>query len=357
MSKLILIRDRSFQDHLTPQIHPESPKRLAGIDKVLTESGELDKLTQSAPRLASEDEIALVHNASHVEALLAKTETAKSTNKIVPIDNDTFISAGSYDIARLAAGAGLVAVDSLDKSDTTSAFVAVRPPGHHALAQKAMGFCLFNNIAIAARHAEKAKGLQRILIIDWDVHHGNGTQDLFYKDPGICFVSFHQYPCWPPGSGWYTDDGEGEGKGYNINIPLPAGTGDRGYLEAWDTILAPIAMEYKPQLILVSAGYDAHQADPLADQRLSTAGFANLSLRLDDLATKCQAKVACFLEGGYNVDALSHSVLATIQVLNGDPVLDASATGELTGDKNPAAVDERVSELKTHFAKYWKNLR
>jgi acetoin utilization deacetylase AcuC-like enzyme len=242
-------------------------------------------------------------------------------------------------------------------SVTSSAFVALRPPGHHALAEKPMGFCLFNNIAIAARYAEKSQGLQRILIIDWDVHHGNGTQASFYKDPGVCFVSLHQYPLWPLDSGWYEEDGEGDGLGYNINIPLPAGTGDRGYLKAWDTLLTPIALAYQPQLILVSAGYDAHQADPLADQCLSTNGFAEMSARVDDLARTNQAKVACFLEGGYNAGALSQSVLATIKVLNGDEAIEPGAARQLTCDRNPDDVDERIGELKKHFAKYWKCLR
>jgi len=208
------------------------------------------------------------------------------------------------------------------------------------------------------------------LIIDWDVHHGNGTQDIFYNDPSVCFISFHQFPFWPPDTGWYTEDGSGDGKGYNINIPMPAGTGDRGYLEAWKRIVEPVTMEYKPEMILLSAGYDAHQHDPLGQQRISTKGYAELSQRLLNLAHENDAKLVSFLEGGYNVKSLSESAVATMSVLNEDnngtnvpdkvlhskSVVAATRDGILP-DRNASLVDERIVEVRKHFQRFWPSLK
>jgi acetoin utilization deacetylase AcuC-like enzyme len=233
-----------------------------------------------------------------------------------------------------------------------------------------MGFCLFNNIAVAAKYAQKTMGLKRVLIIDWDVHHGNGTQDIFYDDPSVCFASFHQYPFWPPNSGWYEEDGTGEGKGYNVNIPLPAGTGDRGYLHAWDRLLKPICLEYQPELIMLSAGYDAHQMDPLGQQRISTSGYAMLSQRLADLGRETSSKLVAFLEGGYNAKSLAESALATMRVLNASTaeetaavhvsyLVPGSAAGmaPITEDQSPNEVDQRVVDVRKHFSQYWRSLK
>jgi acetoin utilization deacetylase AcuC-like enzyme len=233
-----------------------------------------------------------------------------------------------------------------------------------------MGFCLFNNIAVAARYAQKKLGLKKVLLLDWDVHHGNGTQAIFYDDPSVCFVSFHQYPFWPPDSGWYKEDGMGEGKGFNLNIPLPAGTGDRGYLHAWDRLVKPLCLEYQPELILLSAGYDAHQMDPLGQQKISTSGYAMLTQRLADLSAQSGAKVVAFLEGGYNAKSLSEAALATMRVLNADGaeevadvhvsyLIPGSAEGSapITADSRPNEVDERVLDVRKHFSQYWKSFK
>ncbi len=368
MSKLALIRDPKFQLHLQPPFHPESPQRLAAIDQAFARSTLDNSVEQLEPRLAAPDEIALVHSPAYIEDL-ERDSQLMSKGKLIQLDSDTYMSAQSFDTAKLAAGAGLVAIDRLSNSDLDSAFVAVRPPGHHALRDRAMGFCLFNNIAVAARYAQKHQGFKRVCIIDWDVHHGNGTQDMFYSDPSVCYISMHQYPFFYPGTGAYTEDGRGEGKGYNINIPLLAGSGDRGHLAAWDKIIRPIGLAYQPDLILVSAGYDAHRNDPVGGQNVSTSGFAMLSQRLLDLATMTGAKTVCILEGGYNVQALADSVIATMRVLNSDTarsnaevhvsyLVPGSAAGEdpITNDEAPSTVDQIIEDVRKHFSKYWPSL-
>lgn len=370
MSTLTLVRDDEFQQHITPELHPEAPARLQAIDKEFLNSSLDENVKQLAPRPASEDDITTVHNAAYVEELEKDSRIAINNDRLVQIDADTYMSPRTFELAKLAVGAGMVGVDSVLETDAQSSFISVRPPGHHALADKAMGFCFFNNVAVAARYAQKKAGLKRVLILDWDVHHGNGTQDIFYNDPSVCFISFHQFPFWPPDSGWYTEDGEGEGKGYNINIPMPGGTGDRGYLEAWQRIVEPITMAYQPEMIFLSAGYDAHQDDPLGQQRISTKGFAEMSQRLLNLAHENNAKLVSFLEGGYNVKSLSESAVTTMSVLNEDkkgslisdnilhskPILAATGGG-IQADRNPGLVDERIAAVRKHFQPFWPALK
>jgi acetoin utilization deacetylase AcuC-like enzyme len=370
MSRLALVRDPRFLQHLTPESHPESPQRLVAIDNAIARHALDQDLSQLTPRAASEEEISYIHSPSYIEHLFEDTEKARKKDGLVQLDADTFISAATYDTAKLAAGAGLTGVDAVAGGQFDRAFVAVRPPGHHALIDKAMGFCLFNNIAVAVRYAQKHCGFKKVFVIDWDVHHGNGTQWAFYDDPTVFFTSFQQYPFWPYDSGWYLEDGKGEGKGANMNIPLPAGTGDRGYLHAFDQLVKPVCLEFGPDLIMVSAGYDGHQDDPLGQQRITTAGFAMLTQRVADLAAATGASVVVFLEGGYNVRSLSDSATATMRVLNAasDPELGAIHASYLmpfaaqnphhvSDDRSSDMVNERVREVRKHFAKYWKELR
>jgi len=368
MSNLVFVYDSQFQRHLTPESHPESPNRLAAIENALHRSELMKRLKRAAPRAASADELTSVHHPGYIEDLERLAGSADSHGGFLQLDADTFMCGESYETAKLAAGAGLVAVEQVMKGGNQSSFVAVRPPGHHALADRAMGFCLFNNVAVAARYAQKHLGAKRVLIIDWDVHHGNGTQDIFYNDPSVCFISFHQYPFWPPDMGWYTEDGAGEGKGFNINIPLPKGTGDQGYLKAWDSIVVPITMEFKPDLILLSAGYDAHQYDPLGQQEISTSGYFLLSNRLAELCERGRARLACFLEGGYNTKTLAEAAVTTMNVLNAsnaDERLSLKPFNhryggdikEETKDRSRHAVDERIESVCRHLSKYWKSLR
>lgn len=358
MPNLALVYDRKFKQHQTPEAHPESPHRLSALERALQKNNLHDSLTHLLPRAATENDLVTIHDAAYVEELERTSKIAADTQKLIQPrpDTDTWISPRSYDTAKLAAGAGLVAVDTLASGDSDSAFVAIRPPGHHALANRAYGFCLFNNVAVAARYAQQKMGLKRVLIIDWDVHHGNGTQDLFYNDPSVCFASFHQYPLWPADCGWFTEDGVGAGRGYNVNIPLPSGTGDRGYLRAWDNVLAPIAQEYQPQLIIVSAGYDAHQFDPLGQQQVTDAGYVLLSQRLQQMSVSTGAKVACFLEGGYNTKTMSESAATTMRVLSG-AADGASKVQAESRDRNEGLVDQQIEAVRQHYGRYWRSLR
>ena len=369
MSRLAIVQDAQFQNHKTPTMHPESPQRLAAIEKAVAESEIAESATKLSPRKAIEEELLLVHQPSYIEMLSLKAEKAKMDRELIPLDADTFMSPDTFETAKLAAGAGLVAVETVAQEGIDSTFVAVRPPGHHALADKPMGFCLFNNVAIAARHAKAVLKAERILILDWDVHHGNGTQAMFYNDPSTLFISMHQYPFWPYDTGWLEEHGEDDGTGFNINIPLPEGTGDRGYFKAFDEIVKPVAFEYQPDLIMLSAGYDAHMQDPLAHQCISTLGYAMLSQRLADVRDATGSNIVCFLEGGYNTDSLAKSAVATMEILNASgPRSSAevqtryslsasiSDTPAITSDKSPDQVDERIKEIRSHFKPYWKNL-
>jgi acetoin utilization deacetylase AcuC-like enzyme len=367
---LAFLRHDIFQLHRTPELHPENPERLTAIDRAIADSDLQSRIVSVMPRLATPNELCAVHSADYVGELERSADRAKEQGKFVQLDADTFMSEASFDAAKLAAGAGLIAVESVKTGGFSGSFVAVRPPGHHARISRQMGFCIINNIALAARYARNQLGYKRVLIIDWDVHHGNGTQEIFYDDPSVCFISLHQFPFWPPNSGWFTEDGKGEGKGYSVNIPLPGGTGDRGYLLAWDKVALPVALEYKPELILVSAGYDAHQLDPLGQQQITTVGFAMLSQRLFELSQMTGAKVVGFLEGGYNKRALSESVVATLRFLSADSpqrlteVHDSYQAPGLpvglemvTGDRNPDQVNEHIESVSRHYAQYWHCLR
>jgi acetoin utilization deacetylase AcuC-like enzyme len=364
MSHLALVHKEEFQRHLTPESHPESPQRLAAINEALHRSELLLDLSRLEPAMASLEDLTSVHKPSYIEELEEKGAEATKQGGILQLDSDTWMSPESYSTAKLAAGAGVEAVRGVLKEGFARSFVIVRPPGHHALPDSSMGFCLFNNVAIAARHAQRTYGLKKVMIIDWDVHHGNGTQDMFYDDPSVLFLSFHQFPFWPPDMGWYLEDGKGEGKGYNINIPLPAGTGDRGYLSAWDAIVKPICLEYQPELLFLSAGYDAHQADPLGQQQISTRGYFMLANRLADLADTLQCPIIGFLEGGYNTRSLADSVVATVKVLNAQNKSEreniqafngiyGAEVSASTGDRSQILVEERIMDVKKHMSKYW----
>jgi len=367
MSRLALISDKRCQEHKPPESHPESPQRLAAIDQAFDKSDLSKKADRVSPQEANAGELALVHSERYIDEL-EKASKDLTSQQLLQIDPDTYMSAASYTAAKLAAGAGITAIHGILEKRFDNAFIAVRPPGHHASRANAMGFCLFNNIAIAARQARRS-GYDRVLIVDWDVHHGNGTQDVFYDDPSVCFISMHQYPMWPF-TGWFTEHGHREGEGFNVNVPLPEGTGDRGYLLAWDHVVKPVCLEYKPDLILVSAGYDAHKSDPLGGQKITTAGFAMLAQRLADVCRIEEINSICFLEGGYNTQALAASAVATMEVLQAETAEEtanvhvshllpgvATGTEPITNDDAPDEVEERIKEVRQHLSEYWKSLR
>ena len=367
MSKLrfAVVKDPRFKDHRTPVSHPESPERVSAINQLLDDID--TKFGEIRAREASEEEIASTHSPAYIEDLHKLAEIAIERDSLIGIDPDTVMSPSSYKTAKLAVGAALNAIDSVAKEEYDSCFVAVRPPGHHALKDQAMGFCLFNNVAIAANYAKEKAGFKRIFILDWDVHHGNGTQAIFYDDPQVMFTSLHQHPFWPPGSGRLDETGENDGSGFNINIPLPAGTGDIGYLKTMDSLVMPVCREYNPDLIIVSAGYDAHRDDPIASQNLTTIGFSMLSQRVADLRDQCGAKVVCLLEGGYNTEALAESVLSTMHVLNArtaeelgslhaSQIVSKTIIGNepVSQDEDASAVEEQIANIKKSQSDYWQ---
>jgi acetoin utilization deacetylase AcuC-like enzyme len=308
-----LVYDPIYLEHDTGT-HVENVQRLVVTTALLKESGVFDKLTPLPPRAASLEEILLVHSTHHVD----RVEAASSRGGAW-LDGDTYASPDSYKVALYAVGGVLRAVDAVMTGEVNRAFALVRPPGHHATPDQAMGFCLFNNIAIAARYALKHHNLERVLIADFDVHHGNGTEEVFYKDPAVLYFSTHQYPHYP-GTGDIGDDGSGEGKGTTVNVPLPAYCGDGEYRRAYEEILVPVARRFQPQLILVSAGYDNHWADPLSMMQLTVEGFARIASIFKGLADElCGGRLLFSLEGGYHLEALSQSIKATIEVLLGVP--------------------------------------
>ena len=258
--------------------HPEGPERLEAALALLRECGLIERLTPIELRDASDEELALVHRREYVELL--RQACARGGGWFDP---DTYCVRESCDVASAAAGACLAAIDAVLSGDARSAFAAVRPPGHHARPGQAMGFCLLNNVAIAARYAQRHHGLERVAIVDIDVHHGNGTQDAFYDDPAVLYVSTHKYPFYP-GTGRAEETGAGDARGTNVNIPLPAGCGDAEYAAVFDQIVEPVVRRFRPELLLVSCGFDAHYADPLAMMSLSVDGYGGLMSRLRALA-------------------------------------------------------------------------
>jgi acetoin utilization deacetylase AcuC-like enzyme len=284
--------------------HPESPERLRAIVARLQESGVFDRLVHIQPLPAADEWITYIHAASYLETLKRRAPT----HGRVPLDPDTSMSPGSLSAAYLAAGGLLTAADAIVSGSIDHAFCAVRPPGHHAEHDRAMGFCLFNNVAIAARYLQRKHGIARVLIVDWDVHHGNGTQHAFYDDPSVLFFSTHQYPHYP-GTGRPSEEGEGAGKGTTINVPMTAGEGDDVYRRLFEKVLIPAADNFKPDFVVLSAGFDAHRNDPLASMGLTEDGYAELTRLVVQIAQRhCNGRVLSSLEGGYHLASLSASV-------------------------------------------------
>jgi len=290
--------------------HPERPDRLLAIRRRLAERGLLDRLLLLQPDEAPLDSLALVHDRAYIEAIRRACERAP-----VRLDPDTGVSPGSWRAALLSAGGALQACDAVLAGKARSAFVCTRPPGHHAEAGRAMGFCLFNNIAVAARHLQRAHGLGRILIVDWDVHHGNGTQHMFESDPTVFYFSTHQFPFYP-GTGSARETGSGRGAGFTLNYPMPAGSGDAEYIEVFQSVLCPEIDRVQPEAILISAGFDAHRDDPLAGMSLTEKGYAALTSILREAAGRhCDGRIISLLEGGYDLQALAASVEAHLLAL------------------------------------------
>jgi acetoin utilization deacetylase AcuC-like enzyme len=327
-----LVYDPAFLDHQVPRGFPEVPARVQqamAIIDALVEEGTLpaEKLLRLAPRPATFDALAAVHKPQYIErvrqAVEALIERYGGADETAELANEVYISPGSYTAATLAAGAPVVALDAIGEGRARNGYALVRPPGHHARPGQAMGFCIFNNVAVAARYAQRRWGWRRVLIVDYDVHHGNGTQEMFYTDPDVTYFSTHQYP-WYPGTGASTEMGAGDGKGTTINVPLPAGSGWSVYDPIFRQVLWPVADRFRPDVVLLSAGFDAHWQDPLGEMRLSTPDISDLTLECIEIADRyCDGRIVAVQEGGYNLDAAAQCAATVLINLTGsDKVVD-----------------------------------
>jgi acetoin utilization deacetylase AcuC-like enzyme len=311
----VFLEHRSSLGHDTGG-HPEQPARMVAIGQAMEEHEWLGYERVSSPEVERET-LTAIHPASYVDSIERACASGGGY-----LDADTIVSEGSFEAALHAAGGAVALVDLLLDRSAPVGFSAHRPPGHHAEPTRAMGFCLFDNIAVAARHALDRRGIERVLILDWDVHHGNGTNDIFHAIRGVLFVSIHQSPLYP-GTGAAGDVGSGAGEGFTVNLPVPPGTGDPVYRSLVDHLVVPLARAFGPQLVLISAGYDAHAEDPLADCRVTEVGFAAMAASMRAVADELEAPVGGVLEGGYALGALGRSVVATLQSLAGSS--DAAA--------------------------------
>ena len=311
MKNVSFISHPDYQAHDTGSGHPERPERLRAIHKHLAETGLESDLQLTEPLHADEAWLTRAHAETHVKNVKARCSQGAPSME----DYDTMLSRGSFDIARLAVGATFKATDQVFSGESDRAFCAVRPPGHHAEHSRAMGFCLFNNVVIAARYAQETHGLERVLILDWDVHHGNGSQHILDDDPSVFYFSIHQYPHYP-GTGAREEKGHGEGVGATLNAPVIGGSGDDEYLRIFDEELLPAMDAFKPQFVIVSAGFDAHVNDPLSATRVTEDGFARMTERALSIASDhADGRLISVLEGGYDLEGLSLSVEAHLRTL------------------------------------------
>ena len=331
---LVLVTSDRFVDHLTPPGHPERVERAEAMQVVAARARAAGHEIVE-PRAATDEELGRVHDPEHIATVVS------GRGRTAMLDPDTFMSPESDEVARLAAGAVLTSIDRvLDGPAGTRAFAMVRPPGHHAEADRAMGFCLYNSIAVGAA-AARARGLQRVAIVDYDVHHGNGTQWIFYEDPSVLFISSHQFPFYP-GTGAVTEAGRGEGAGFTINLPLAAGATDADYDRVYRDLAIPVLREFEPELLLVSAGFDAHVRDPLAGMRMTTAGFAALTTRLLRVADEfCAGRAVFVTEGGYDTSALAECCQSVIDLTSADALQEPPPAAGDTSRADAIAPDVR----------------
>ena len=318
-----ILRDKRFMEHDMGAFHPENPQRLEVIYRMLDEEITFE-YSPIEPRVGTEEEIRWVHTESYIQAV-KKTAGLER----VMLDPDTSTSARSYEVATLAVGGILRATELIMAGDIMNAFALIRPPGHHAEASRAMGFCLFNNVAIAAEYLLREHGLERILVVDWDLHHGNGTQHSFEKRKDVLYFSTHQFPHYP-GTGHWSETGKGDGEGYTVNIPLGPGKTDQDYIYIFEKILSPISRAFKPEFILVSAGFDIYEDDPLGGMLISDQGFGAMAYSLLQMAKNvCQDRILFALEGGYNPGGLRSGCKQVLLQLSGQaqkPDIKAAAS-------------------------------
>jgi acetoin utilization deacetylase AcuC-like enzyme len=337
--RAIWLRDEDFRAHDVPG-HPERPARIRALEAEMSANDWF-----GAARVQAEEVdrslLLPVHPEEHVRFLESLCRDGGG-----PIDADTYAVPGTYAAALRAAGGAVQLVDALLGGETDVGVSALRPPGHHAEAERAMGFCFFGNAAVAARRATGAHGLARVMIVDWDVHHGNGTNDIFHADDDVLFVSVHESPLYP-GTGPASDVGSGAGEGYTVNLPVPGGSGDACYRSLIEHVACGLIRAWEPELVLISAGFDAHRDDPLASCRVTEAGFAGMAASLRRAADGVGAPVGVVLEGGYDLGALSRSMAAVMPVL-----VDGSTPAEQVVDEHPLTRD-----AKERLAQWWPGLR
>ncbi|HUU00102.1 MAG TPA: histone deacetylase [Myxococcota bacterium] len=341
MKRCGIVTDPLYIKHDPGPGHPESPERLKSIYRLLEEEDIIGHCRVVAPRPASREEICRIHTGEYYQRI------ADSEGRQVMLDPDTSTSADSFRAAELAAGGTLALAENVAGGKIENGYALVRPPGHHAESTRAMGFCLFNNVAIGAAHAIEKLGMKRILIADWDLHNGNGTMHSFYNRADVLYFSTHQYPYYP-GTGAAADVGAGEGAGFTVNVPLSPGMGDREYRAIFSKVLAPVVEQFSPDLILVSTGFDTYRRDPLGGMKMTAEGYGALTYELVQLAEAvCSGKLVLVLEGGYNLEGLSNGVAFAIRALLGEYQPEPQ-------DEDPGLAGPFIKATQQAHSKYWK---
>jgi acetoin utilization deacetylase AcuC-like enzyme len=344
MAHTALIRDNAYLEHITSDYHPENPQRLRAVYSILEDQDLQGKVAFLMAREATAEEIQWIHREPYYKMIEATRDCGHRQ-----LDPDTHISSQSYRTAKIAAGGLCVLVDAVCSGQMRNGFALVRPPGHHAEAGKGMGFCIYNNVAIAARYAQKKGFAEKVLIVDWDLHHGNGTQHAFESDSSVLYFSSHQYPYYP-GTGRPEEVGVGSGKGYTVNVPLPGGQGDEDFVHVYQEILEPIATQFRPDLVLVSAGFDTYYRDPLGGMGMTEDGYAEITRILMRIAdTCCRGRIALTLEGGYHLEGLGQSVKRVLLALQ------ETETPPPPRKPAPSNTTERIVNHIRHIQRaYWK---
>lgn len=351
MQPVLLIRDRRFTLHLENLPHLESPKRFRAFEEMLGDPSLRGKIREIEPRMATPEELAWVHTPEHIERVAGSAE-----RPLTSFDLDTQATEKSYDIARLAAGGMFSLIDEMWAGRGNRAFACVRPPGHHAEPGKAMGFCLFNNVALAARYLMERYSVQRIMIVDVDLHHGNGTQAAFYDTDRVLFVSTHMFPGYP-GTGHYREVGEGKGEGYTVNIPLPRGVNDKDFARIIYFFVNPLAQAYRPEIILVSCGFDLYHRDRLGCMAVTPEGYRMIAFLLTHIAEKtCEGRIAFVMEGGYSLNGIRECGLAVMQTLCGLPLLKARDIDGVIGNAGGIRGISSLKKVVEVHRKYWSFL-
>lgn len=342
-----IVKDNRYLQHSAGFAHPESPERLRAVYDMLASPAMAGKFTEIEAREATHAEIGTIHSSSYIDFV-----AGTAGRECVMLDPDTATSPETYSIAKLAAGGVLNAIDSVVEGRVDNAFAFVRPPGHHAEPDAAAGFCIFNNIAIGAMHAVLKHGMQKVLIVDWDLHHGNGTQHSFYDDQRILYFSTHQYPYYP-GTGALDEIGRGKGKGYTVNVPLSGGAGDDAFVKIFRRILVPVAEEFRPEIVLVSAGFDIYFQDPLGSMRVTPEGFAALTRILMNVADECcKGRLVASLEGGYNISGLMKSAKAVLKEMSDETVVSEDDIAVFEQAINEEA-DQVIRQVARRISPYW----